>query len=136
MQISIDYKEIEALIRTKTGAAIVIERISDDEARCHVKTIGFLGNTSKFNVEIYRTYQSVNGLKLSLNGTLLSNLVIQKIINFLSSRQPEAITAESGRVMIISLDKIPQLQSLLELYTLNYVTFQKSTLLIDFLYNF
>ena len=133
MQISIDYKEIEALIKAKTGFSVVFECVSNDEIKCHIQSIGFLGSSSKFNVEIDRSYQSVNGMKLSLKGNLLSNFVIQKILNYISSRQPEALTAEKGRVMIVSLDKITQLKSLLDSYTLNYVTFQKSALKIEFL---
>ena len=110
----------------------MIERTNDDNVIFRVKTIGFLGSTSNLLLSIDKTYDVVNSLKVRITGNMFSNFVIRKILKYISSKFNDAVIAESDGNIIVNLAEFAQLKSFLELYSLNYVSFSKSALNVEF----
>ena len=132
MELAMSFKEIEHFVSKKYNLRIVLERVNDNEVICHFKSIGFLGSLSKIRLAIDREYDGVDALRVRFTGNLISNLVIPNLLKRLSANLQEAIEVEDGGYAILRLNGIPQLKSLLELFSLNYLSFTKSAARIEF----
>lgn len=125
MNLTIEYKEIEAFILAKTGLDIAIRCVDENEIRFQPCNMGFVKNRVKVSVRIDRTYTVPNRLKLFLSGGVLSKIVVTKIMALLDHMPKGSIARQTDGTIYLMLDKIPQLKDFCEICEITEVKFDK-----------
>lgn len=110
MHFSIDFKEIEALILTKTGLEISL-RASGNELTLQPRNMGFVQNRVKVRIRIDDTYMVPNRLKFQVSAGVFTNLVVPKIMAMLDFMPVGSVARQNDGTVYLMLDKIPQLES-------------------------
>lgn len=110
MQLTIDFKEIEALILAKTGLEISL-RASGNELRLQPRNMGLVQNRVKVRVKIDDTYMVPNRLKLHVSAGVFSSLVVPKIMSLLDFMPEGSVARQNNGTVYVMFDKIPQLES-------------------------
>lgn len=110
MHFSIDFKEIEAFILTKTGLEISL-RASGNELTLQPRNMGFVQNRVKVRIRIDDTYMVPNRLKFQVSAGVFTNLVVPKIMAMLDFMPVGSVARQNDGTVYLMLDKIPQLES-------------------------
>lgn len=113
MQLTIDYKEIEALILAKTGLEISIRYIDTDEIRFQPRNMGFIHNRVKVSLKIDREYSETNRIKLIVSAGVFSNIVVPKVMALLDYMPDGSVARQGNGIVYILFDKMPQMEKIL-----------------------
>lgn len=113
MELGIEFKEIEALIKSKTGLDLAVVGVDTDEIRIQPRNMGFLQNRVKVRVRIDSTFKETNRLKLNVSAGVLSGMVVPKIFEALDFMPERSVARQNDGVLYLLLDKIPQLSTAL-----------------------
>lgn len=131
MQLTIDYKEIEALILAKTGLEIAIRCIDSDEIIFQPRNMGLIKNRVKVHIKIDKEYRETNRLKFIISAGIFSSMVIPKVMAMLDYMPEGSVARQEGGVVYLMLDRIPQLETCLSYYELNDINFFNTSVDIE-----
>lgn len=140
MKIELTFKELEGILRHKTGQELTLSKASESTIIIS-KAVSVI--LAKVNLDISVTIEPIsipNVVKASISvGNLadkllsLANGVITNILNAVLPH--EAYTMEGGKHITLYLDKVPQLQAFCEMFMLKDIHINKEgiTILCDVL---
>lgn len=131
MQLTIDYKEIEALILAKTGLEIAIRCIDTDEIRFQPRNMGLIQNRVKVHLKLDKEYRETNRLKFIVSAGAFSNMVIPKVMAMLDYLPEGSVARQDGGTVYVMFDRIPQLGKFLSYYELTDINFFSSSFSIE-----
>lgn len=131
MQLTIDYKEIEALILAKTGLEIVIRCVDADEIIFQPRNMGFIQNRVKVHLKLDKGYRESNRLKFIVSAGVFSGMVIPKVMALMDYMPEGSVARQEGGVVYLMLDRIPQLETFLSYYELTDINFFSSSFFIE-----
>lgn len=131
MQLTIDYKEIEALILAKTGLEIAIRCIDSDEIIFQPRNMGLIQNRVKVHFKFDKEFREINRLKFTVSAGVFSNMVIPKIMAMLDYLPEGSVARQDGGTVYVMLDRIPQLETFLSYYELTDINFFSSSFSIE-----
>lgn len=120
MQLTIDFKEIEALVLAKTGLEISL-RASGNELRLQPRNMGLMQNRVKIRVKIDDSYMVTNRLKLHISAGVFSSLVVPKIMSLLDFMPEGSVARQNDGTVYVMFDKIPQLESVTSNFRVNRI---------------
>lgn len=110
MQFIIFFKEIEALLLSKTGLEITLSA-SGNELTLQPRNMGFFQNRVKVRVKIDESYVVPNRLKLHVSAGVLSKMVVPKVMALLDFMSEGSVARQGDGTVYLMLDKIPQLET-------------------------
>lgn len=131
MQLTIDYKEIEALILAKTRLEIAIRCIDSDEIIFQPRNMGLIQNRVKVHLKLDKGYRESNRLKFIVSAGVFSGMVIPKVMVLMDYMPEGSVARQEGGVVYLMLDRIPQLGTFLSYYELNDINFFSSSFSIE-----
>ncbi len=131
MQLTIDYKEIEALILAKTGLEIAIRCVDLDEIIFQPRNMGLIQNRVKVHFKLDKEYRETNRLKFIVSAGVFSAMVIPKVMVMLDYLPEGSVARQDSGVVYVMLDRIPQLGKLLSFFELTDINFFSSSFSIE-----
>lgn len=131
MQLTIDYKEIEALILAKTGLEITIRCVNSDEIIFQPRNMGRIQNRVKVHFKLDKEYRETNRLKFSISAGVFSSMVIPKVMAMLDYLPEGSVARQDSGTVYVMLGRIPQLGKLLSYYELTDINFFSSSFSIE-----
>lgn len=135
MKTELSFKELEALLRHKTGQELTLSKAAESTIQI-TKTVSVI--LAKVNIDISVTVEPIsipNVVKATVSvGNLadkLLSLANGVITNILNSVLPhEAYTMEEGRRITLYLDKVPQLQTFCGIFVLRDININEESVAI------
>lgn len=106
MQLTIDYKEIEALILATTGLEIAIRCIDSDEIIFQPRNMGLIQNRVKVHFKLDKEYREINRMKFTVSAGVFSSMVIPKVMAMLDYLPEGSVARQDGGTVYVMLDRI------------------------------
>ena len=131
MQLTIDYKEIEALILATTGLEIAIRCIDSDEIIFQPRNMGLIQNRVKVHFKLDKEYREINRMKFTVSAGVFSSMVIPKVMAMLDYLPEGSVARQDGGTVYVMLDRITQLETFLSYYELTDINFFSSSFSIE-----
>ena len=136
MKATIEYTEIQSLVKSKTGREIglsaIDERTVKAEAKVNVK-VPFLGKIEKcvgVNVSVEKI--EGNDVHLKYEGGMGTDIIIGGLLSFLSSTPAMKMvekTPENG--IVVHLDEVEEARKVLDLVELTGIVFQENGVTVE-----
>ena len=136
MQATIEYSEIQSLVKSKTGREIglsaIDERTVKAEAKVSVK-VPFLGEIEK-SIEVNVSVDKIEGndVHLKYEGGMGTDIIIGGLLSFLSSTPAMKMvekTPENG--IVVHLDEVEEARKVLDLVELIGIMFQETGVTVE-----
>ena len=136
MQATIEYSEIQSLVKSKTGREIglsaIDERTVKAEAKVNVK-VPFLGKIEK-SVGVNVSVEKIEGndVHLKYDGCMGTDMIIGGLLSFLSSTPAMKVvekTPENG--IVVHLDEVEEARKVLDLVELTGIAFNDNAVDIE-----
>ena len=136
MQATIEYSEIQSLVKSKTGREIglsaIDERTVKAEAKVSVK-VPFLGEIEK-SIEVNVSVDKIEGndVHLKYEGGMGTDMIIGGVLSFLSSTPAmKMVEKTQGNRIVVHLNEIKEAQKVLEMVKLVAICFHDSGICIE-----
>ena len=136
MKATIEYSEIQSLVKSKTGREIglsaIDERTVKAEAKVNVK-VPFLGKIEK-SVGVNVSVEKIEGndVHLKYDGGMGTEMIIGGLLSFLSSTPAMKMvekTPENG--IVVHLDEVEEARKVLEMVELTGIMFQENGVTVE-----
>ena len=136
MKATIEYSEIQSLVKSKTGREIglsaIDERTVKAEAKVNVK-VPFLGKIEK-SVGVNVSVEKIEGndVHLKYEGGMGTDIIIGGLLSFLSSTPAMKMvekTPENG--IVVHLDEVEEARKVLDLVELIGIMFQETGVTVE-----
>ena len=136
MKATIEYSEIQSLVKSKTGREIglsaIDERTVKAEAKVSVK-VPFLGKIEK-SVGVNVSVEKIEGndVHLKYEGGMGTDIIIGGLLSFLSSTPAMKMvekTPENG--IVVHLDEVEEARKVLDLVELIGIMFQETGVTVE-----
>ena len=136
MKATIEYSEIQSLVKSKTGREIglsaIDERTVKAEAKVNVK-VPFLGKIEK-SVGVNVSVEKIEGndVHLKYEGGMGTDIIIGGLLSFLSSTPAMKMvekTPENG--IVVHLDEVEEARKVLDLVELTGIVFQENGVTVE-----
>ena len=118
-----DFAEVEALIRAKTGVELKMRCESDDTVRFQPRNMGLWKNRVKVRVTIDRDYDVPGRVKLKVSAGIFSPLVLPQIRKMTDLAPSGSVAMNEDGDFIVLLEKIPQLAPVLSMCDITDIRF-------------
>ena len=136
MQATIEYSEIQSLVKSKTGREIglsaINERTVKAEAKVSVK-VPFLGKIEKsvgMNVSVEKI--EGNDVHLKYEGGMGTDMIIGGLLTFLSSSPAmKMVEKTQGNGIVVHLDEVEEARKVLDLVELTGIVFQENGVTVE-----
>ena len=136
MQATIEYSEIQSLVKSKTGREIglsaIDERTVKAEAKVSVK-VPFLGKIEKsvgVNVSVEKI--EANDVHLEYEGGMGTDMIIGGLLSFLSSTPAMKVVEKTqGNGIVVHLDEVEEARKVLDLVELTGIMFQEKGVTVE-----
>ena len=136
MQATIEYSEIQSLVKSKTGREIglsaIDERTVKAEAKVNVK-VPFLGKIEKcvgVNVSVEKI--EGNDVHLKYEGGMGTDMIIGGLLSFLSSTPAMKVVEKTqGNGIVVHLDEVEEARKVLDLVELTGIVFQENGVTVE-----
>ena len=136
MQATIEYSEIQSLVKSKTGREIglsaIDERTVKAEAKVNVK-VPFLGKIEK-SVGVNVSVEKIEGndVHLKYDGGMGTDMIIGGLLSFLSSTPAMKMVGKTqGNGIVVHLDEVEEARKVLDIVELTNIEFQKSGVTVE-----
>ena len=136
MKATIEYSEIQSLVKSKTGREIglsaIDERTVKAEAKVSVK-VPFLGEIEK-NIGVNVSVEKIEGndVHLKYEGGMGTDMIIGGLLTFLSSTPAmKMVEKTQGNRIVVHLNEIKEAQKVLEMVKLVAICFHDSGICIE-----
>ena len=136
MKATIEYSEIQSLVKSKTGREIGLsatdERTVKAEAKVSVK-VPFLGEIEKsigMNVSVEKI--EGNDVHLKYEGGMGTDMIIGGLLTFLSSSPAMKMVGKTqGNGIVVHLDEVEEARKVLDLVELTGIMFQEKGVTVE-----
>ena len=136
MQATIEYSEIQSLVKSKTGREIglsaIDERTVKTEAKVSVK-VPFLGKIEK-SVGVNVSVEKIEGndVHLKYDGCMGTDMIIGGLLSFLSSTPAMKVVEKTqGNGIVVHLDEVEEARKVLDLVELTGIVFQENGVTVE-----
>ena len=136
MQATIEYSEIQSLVKSKTGREIglsaIDERTVKAEAKVSVK-VPFLGKIEK-SVGVNVSVEKIEGndVHLKYDGGMGTDMIIGGLLTFLSSSPAMKMVGKTqGNGIVVHLDEVEEARKVLDLVELTGIMFQEKGVTVE-----
>ena len=136
MQATIEYSEIQSLVKSKTGREIglsaIDERTVKAEANVNVK-VPFLGKIEK-SVGVNVSVEKIEGndVHLKYEGGMGTDMIIGGLLTFLSSSPAMKVVEKTqGNGIVVHLDEVEEARKVLDLVELIGIMFQETGVTVE-----
>ena len=136
MQATIEYSEIQSLVKSKTGREIglsaIDERTVKAEAKVNVK-VPFLGKIEK-SVGVNVSVEKIEGndVHLKYDGGMGTDMIIGGLLTFLSSSPALKLMLKTqGNGIVVHLDEVEEARKVLDLVELTGIMFQEKGVTVE-----
>ena len=136
MQATIEYSEIQSLVKSKTGREIglsaIDERTVKAEAKVNVK-VPFLGKIEK-SVGVNVSVEKIEGndVHLKYEGGMGTDMIIGGLLTFLSSSPAMKMVGKTqGNGIVVHLDEVEEARKVLDLVELTGIMFQEKGITVE-----
>ena len=136
MKATIEYSEIQSLVKSKTGREIglsaIDERTVKAEAKVSVK-VPFLGKIEK-SVGVNVSVEKIEGndVHLQYEGGLGTDMIIGGLLSFLSLKAAmKMVEKTQGNGIVVHLDEVEEARKVLDLVELTGIMFQEKGVTVE-----
>ena len=136
MQATIEYSEIQSLVKSKTGREIglsaIDERTVKAEAKVSVK-VPFLGKIEK-SIGVNVSVEKIEGndVHLKYEGGMGTDMIIGGLLSFLSSTPAMKVVEKTqGNGIVVHLDEVEEARKVLEMVELTGIMFQEKGVTVE-----
>ena len=136
MQATIEYSEIQSLVKSKTGREIglsaIDERTVKAEAKVNVK-VPFLGKIEK-SVGVNVSVEKIEGndVHLKYDGCMGTDMIIGGLLSFLSSTPAMKVVEKTqGNGIVVHLDEVEEARKVLDIVELTNIEFQEKGVTVE-----
>ena len=136
MQATIEYSEIQSLVKSKTGREIglsaIDERTVKAEAKVNVK-VPFLGKIEK-SVGVNVSVEKIEGndVHLKYDGGMGTEMIIGGLLSFLSSTPAMKVVEKTqGNGIVVHLNEVEEARKVLEMVELTGIMFQEKGVTVE-----
>lgn len=136
MQATIEYSEIQSLVKSKTGREIglsaINERTVKAEAKVSVK-VPFLGKIEK-SIGVNVSVEKIEGndVHLKYDGDMGTDMIIGGLLSFLSSTPAMKMVGKTqGNGIVVHLDEVEEARKVLDLVELTGIMFQEKGITVE-----
>ena len=136
MQATIEYSEIQSLVKSKTGREIglsaIDERTVKAEAKVSVK-VPFLGKIEK-SIGVNVSVEKIEGndVHLKYDGDMGTDMIIGGLLSFLSSTPAMKMVGKTqGNGIVVHLDEVEEARKVLDLVELTGIMFQEKGVTVE-----
>ena len=136
MKATIEYSEIQSLVKSKTGREIglsaIDERTVKAEAKVNVK-VPFLGKIEK-SVGVNVSVEKIEGndVHLKYDGGMGTDMIIGGLLTFLSSSPALKLMGKTqGNGIVVHLDEVEEARKVLDLVELIGIMFQETGVTVE-----
>lgn len=136
MKTTIEYSEIQSLIKSKTGREIglsaVNERTVKAEAKVNVKVL-FLGEIEK-SIGVNVSVEKIEGndVHLQYDGGMGTDMIIGGLLTFLSSSPALKLMGKTqGNGIVVHLDEVEEARKVLDLVELTDIVFMNDAVAVE-----
>ena len=136
MQATIEYSEIQSLVKSKTGREIglsaIDERTVKAESKVNVK-VPFLGKIEK-SVGVNVSVEKIEGndVHLKYDGCMGTDMIIGGLLSFLSSTPAMKVVEKTqGNGIVVHLDEVEEARKVLDLVELTGIAFNDNAVDIE-----
>ena len=136
MKATIEYSEIQSLVKSKTGREIglsaIDERTVKAEAKVSVK-VPFLGEIEK-SIGVNVSVEKIEGndVHLKYDGGMGTDMIIGGLLTFLSSSPALKLMLKTqGNGIVVHLDEVEEARKVLDLVELTGIVFQENGVTVE-----
>ena len=136
MQVTIEYSEIHALVKSKTGRDICLyainERTIKAEAKASVK-VPFLGKIEK-SVGVNVSVEKIEGndVHLKYDGGMGTDMIVGGLLSFLSSSPAMKVVEKTpGNGIVVHLNEVEEARKVLDIVKLSNIVFQENGVAVE-----
>ena len=136
MQATIEYSEIQSLVKSKTGREIALsaidERTVKAEAKVNVK-VPFLGKIEK-SVGVNVSVEKIEGndIWLKYDGGMGTDMIIGGLLSFLSSTTAmKMVKKTQGNGIVVHLYEVEEVRKALDVVELTNIVFQEKGVTVE-----
>ena len=136
MKATIEYSEIQSLVKSKTGRVIglsaIDERTVKAEAKVSVK-VPFLGKIEK-SIGVNVSVEKIEGndVHLKYDGDMGTDMIIGGLLSFLSSTPAMKMVGKTqGNGIVVHLDEVEEARKVLDLVELTGIVFQENGVTVE-----
>ena len=136
MQATIEYSEIQSLVKSKTGREIGLSAIDDrtvkTEAKVSVK-VPFLGEIEK-SIGVRVSVEKIEGndVHLKYEGGIGTDMIIGGLLSFLSSTPAMKVVEKTqGNGIVVHLDEVEEARKALDVVELTNIVFQEKGVTVE-----
>ena len=136
MQATIEYSEIQSLVKSKTGREIglsaIDERTVKAEAKVNVK-VPFLGKIEK-SVGVNVSVEKIEGndVHLKYDGCMGTDMIIGGLLSFLSSTPAMKVVEKTpGNGIVVHLDEVEEARKVLDIVEFTNIVFLENGVTVE-----
>ena len=136
MQATIEYSEIQSLVKSKTGREIglsaIDERTVKAEAKVSVK-VPFLGEIEK-SIGVNVSVEKIEGndVHLKYDGGMGTDMVIGGLLSFLSSTPAMKVVEKTqGNGIVVHLDEVEEARKVLDIVEFTNIVFLENGVTVE-----
>ena len=136
MQATIEYSEIQSLVKSKTGREIglsaIDERTVKAEAKVNVK-VPFLGKIEK-SVGVNVSVEKIEGndVHLEYEGGMGTDMIIGGLLSFLSSTAAmKMVEKTQGNGIVVHLDEVEEARKVLDIVEFTNIVFLENGVTVE-----
>ena len=136
MQATIEYSEIQSLVKSKTGREIglsaIDERTVKAEAKVSVK-VPFLGEIDK-SIGVNVSVEKIEGndVHLKYDGCMGTDMIIGGLLSFLSSTPAMKVVEKTpGNGIVVHLDEVEEARKVLDIVEFTNIVFLENGVTVE-----
>ena len=136
MKATIEYSEIQSLVKSKTGREIglsaIDERTVKAEAKVNVK-VPFLGKIEK-SVGVNVSVEKIEGndVHLKYDGGIGTDMIIGGLLSFLSSTPAMKVVEKTqGNGIVVHLDEVEEARKVLDIVEFTNIVFLENGITVE-----
>ena len=136
MQATIQYSEIQSLVKSKTGREIGLSAIDERTVKAEVKVnvkVPFLGKIEK-SIGVNVSVEKIEGndVHLKYEGGMGTDMIIGGLLTFLSSTPAMKVVEKTpGNGIVMHLNEVEEARKVLDIVELTNIEFQENGVAIE-----
>ena len=136
MKATIEYSEIQSLIKAKAGREIVLSAIDERTVKAEVKVnvkVPFLGKIEK-SIGVKVSVEKIEGsyVHLKYEGGMGTDMIIGGLLTFLSSSPAMKMVGKTqGNGIVVHLDEVEEARKVLEMVELTNIVFLENEVTVE-----
>lgn len=136
MKATIEYSEIQSLVKSKTGREIALSAINERTVKAEAKVsvkVPFLGEIEK-SIGVNVSVEKIEGndVHLQYEGGMGTDMIIGGLLTFLSSSPALKLMGKTqGNGIVVHLDEVEEARKVLDLVELTGIAFNDNAVDIE-----